>query len=154
MNGATSTLPRLAANSFRASHLASTSSRSSHIATRNLATTSFGSTGGISSQPTPPSKPDHLSWNRYLQLRAQRRKVRNFISVPTTILAGSAAFPSLMLREVNPANLILGLEPVTVAVIGTLASMGKSLNQREISDEHNDQYVFSAKVWDGLQDPQ
>lgn len=67
---------------------------------------------------------DHLSWDKYLQLRRSRRLAGMVTTIPTTLLAGAAAGSYFLTLEIDPSNTIAGLDPIYINAGLTLACTG------------------------------
>ncbi|SPO26533.1 related to PAM17 - constituent of the TIM23 complex [Ustilago trichophora] len=125
--------PALARSSTRAfSTTSSASTATSPFKPTALAAFSASSSSSFSSSSSSTSSAhasnhgnvDHLSWDKYLQLRRSRRLAGMVTTIPTTLLAGAAAGSYFLTLEIDPSNTIAGLDPIYINAGLTLACTG------------------------------
>jgi mitochondrial import inner membrane translocase subunit TIM23 len=67
----------------------------------------------------------YLTWERYLNLRKQRRLAGMVTTVPSTILAAAASGSYFLTQEIDPTSSpIAGIDPVYVYALLTLGCTG------------------------------
>ncbi|SPO26809.1 related to PAM17 - constituent of the TIM23 complex [Ustilago trichophora] len=126
---------RLVANALRQPALARTSTRAfSTTSSANTSTSPFkptapapfpaSSTSSSAAAPSNNGDVNHLSWDKYLQLRRSRRLAGMVTTIPTTLLAGAAAGSYFLTLEIDPSNTIAGLDPIYINAGLTLACTG------------------------------
>lgn len=75
--------------------------------------------------PTNSEQGAHLTWDRYLNLRKQRRLAGMVTTVPSTILAAAASGSYFLTQEIDPTSSpIAGIDPVYVYALLTLGCTG------------------------------
>ncbi|UZJ53107.1 hypothetical protein CBS101457_002427 [Exobasidium rhododendri] len=109
-----------------ASASTSRSSRSSSSSSPSPSSSSSPSTSNTAAKtlPTSDSLKYSLPWNRYLQLRKQRRVAGIVTTVPTTFLAALSSGSYFLTQEIDPTNTIAGIDPVYVYALLTLSCTG------------------------------
>lgn len=92
-----------------------------------LASASFSSSSRQLQAPasaSPNADGEQLGWDRYLQLRRQRRIAGLVTTVPTTLLAGASSASYFMSLEIDPSAAIAGIDPSIIYIGATLAFTG------------------------------
>lgn len=78
-------------------------------------------------QRSSSAQPDsYLTWERYLNLRKQRRLAGMVTTIPSTALAAAASGSFFLTQEIDPTSSpIAGIDPVYVYALLTLGCTGK-----------------------------
>ncbi|KAN0059883.1 TIM23 complex component [Thecaphora frezii] len=120
--------------SFASTAAAAASSRSAYSSSSSSSASSSSSSSSPSSSSSaapsasrstssaPASRP--LTWDAYLRLRRSRRLAGLVTTIPTTLLAGSAAGSYFLTLEFDPTNAVAGIDPMFIYAGLTLACTG------------------------------
>lgn len=86
---------------------------------------SFVSKQDVQRSSTNSEQNEYLPWERYLNLRKQRRLAGMVTTIPSTILAAAASGSYFLTQEIDPTSSpIAGVDPVYVYALLTLGCTG------------------------------